>query len=1374
MPFSDAFVSNNDSSSQYGLLSSSLTGTSLSTLLDDNSSLIDLQKALITTSASNPISSLHDSLTTYLVSSNFDNSLLFNKLDFSASAFSQSVENSSINNKNISDFDPLIGNTNLVSLGKFGDFDGHQDFQLTLQDANGNPESFSLTGEGEGEVFQTSQGEQIIFTGTDASTTVQITTSNNIKFGNYIGASLSVQTKGSITSGNITLKNTALSNNTGLSLQSGLSELQNSSSNTYNVIDFTALIGSSSSYVAAINDSGQIVGNDGQGHAFLYSDGQMTDLGILPGGFSSEAKAINNSSQIIGTAITSDYIDHAFLYSDGKMTDLGTLIGNGYTSAMDINDSGQAVGLFYSADTSYYYHAFLYSDGKMTDLGTLPRGKYSQATAINDAGQITGYSQTADFIDGINEMTGMAYSSEPGFVESSRYFNQQNHAFLYSNGQMTDLGTLSGGIESEATDINNAGQIVGYSRNNDGYDHAFLYSNGQMADLGTLSGNSSSSSYAEAINDAGQIVGYSGDTRHAFLYKDGKMSDLNSLIPSNSGWTLSYATAINNKGQILGSGVIGGQSHQFLLNPISTTATPKDGITVGNISTQGGSVFLQGLKINLTGSNVVTKGGNITLDGPTILNSSTGAYTFNSAKSTATSKGGDITFKNTLDSNSAGASSLSLTGGLGNITFNNAVGGNASLKDLTVNSAKTFTANGDITSQGNITLNAIDDITTASLSTTDSGNVSIYLGKIGDKKYDSKGDVTTGSISAKQVDILSDGAFRTQGDIQTQDGDVNITALKDIVVHNITSTNAGISLISATKAITATGEIIGDYGVTALAKQNITTEKIHSANDVVLLNSSQGAVTVNGSITSDSDVFLSAFKNVVTQDITSFDGAVALISSNGNVKAQGEIASADNLSLGAFGKVATENITSTYGTVTLLSTSGAVTAKEINGGSDITISAQQKIATGKIGSQWGNVGLISKQGIVAVNGDVTTDNGDVYLSSVGNIVSQNIISNGGTITITSMQGAVTTGYLRSDTNRTGGKINIQAAGLVRIIGSVAINNHEYSIYTSLNKKNWLTIAYKNSDLESSNLKKSKTRFIINDPTLIGNTNLSGTVADISTGRILSYEPSPIDPGLPNWARFGIEILRKILNVPPPEVDKPGSVPSHVTDYNPITNKPYGNDRERELVEKLTRGQKFRLRLLIDYDRIEEKKVFEKGTVDTEHGCFKLELDEHLGDDALDSDPELGNNTTHSKYATYVTGSQGDFLVINKSGLSAFYDGLVKADGAIVNNPNPEAPGSVAEVKTGTKYMLVLRKNLSEDNPNYLNLPLSQEEKSIFRDLKLQINSYIKVAEDCHLNFFLCFSNKEAGLAAKSIFEDLNPRNSSKSVRVHYMKLPANL
>ncbi|MBN3925618.1 DUF3466 family protein [Nostoc sp. NMS4] len=1377
MPNSDIILTD-VSSSQAGLLPSSLTGTSFSSTSENNSSsLIGLQTTSPTSSASGLVDYNQETLTNYSnsVSTISDSLPLFNQ-----SVIYTSIPSQSLANNLTSDFDPLTGssqnlsrtsitsndsllNSTSVFKGKFGSFDNHKNFQLTLQDANGKSESFSLTGHGEGEVFQTDLGEQIIFTGTDGTTIVQISASNNLQFGDYIGSSLKVQTEGSITSGNITLKNTALDNSPGLSLQSGLSELQSATSGSYSITDLSTLFGSNYNYAftTGINDSGQIVGNfsdnDGQTHAFLYSDGQMTDLGFLSGGFTSQGKAINNSGQIVGTATTSDYMDHAFLYSDGKMTDLGNLMGSGYTYAADINNSGQAVGI-HNVNGGGDYHASLYSDGKITDLGTFLRGNYSEATAINDAGQVVGYSNKADFLDGINEMTGRAYSSEPGLHEW-RYFNYQTHAFLYNNGQMTDLGTLPGGTDSKATDINNAGKIVGSSTTNDGYGHAFLYSNGQMTDLGTVSGNSSSYSYAEAINDAGQIIGYSSDVRHPFLYKDGKIADLNSLISSNSGWTLSYATDINNRGQILGSGLIGGQYHAFLLSPISTTVTPKYGITVGNISTQGSSVFLQGLKINLTGSKVVTKGGNITLDGPTILNSSTGAYTFNSAKSTATSKGGDITFKNTVDSNSAGASSLSLTGGLGNITFNNAVGGNASLKDLTVNSAKTFTANGDITSQGNITLNAIDDITTASLSSTDSGNVNISLGKIGDKKYDSKGDVTTGNITAKQVDILSDGAFRTQGDIQTQDGDVNITALKDVVVHNITSTNAGISLISATKAITATGEIIGDYGVTALAKQNITTEKIKSANDVVLLNSSQGAVTVNGSITSNSDVSLGAFKDVVAQDITSQNGKVALISSSRNVKAQGAIASVDNVTLGAAKNVFAQKITSAYGTVALVaSQENVVVSGEINSGSHVAIQANQKVTTGKINSQWGTVALIAKQGTVTTQGDITTNNGDVYISSVGNVISQNIISNGGVIAITSSQGAVKTGYLRSDGNHTGGKIYVQANGSVRVTGSVSINNANYSIYTGVDKKGLISIAY-----ESGVLKSNKSKFVI------GNAKSNGTAARI-------YGPYALKDEVPNIFELlkdsGVLLFRVIEEIFKGNDNQPTTNPSHVADINPITGNPYSNQRERELVEQLKIAQQRELNVLIhnknNPERITEQEVFTKGKVEPEHGCFNLELDRHLGDKVNINNLDLGKDVTHSKYATYITGSPGDYLVITPSGLPAFYDGLVRAEGAIVNNGNGSEPvGSVAEVKTG--YRWLKKYLLLPGDSNYI--PPTEQEKFIFRKMISQIDKEAEVAKDCGLQYFMCFSDKEAGLAARDMFEYKQPPRTINSVAVHHIRFP---
>jgi len=44
------------------------------------------------------------------------------------------------------------------------------------------------------------------------------------------------------------------------------------------------------------------------------------------------------------------------------------------------------------------------------------------------------------------------------------------------------------------------------------------------------------------------------------------MVDLNSLLPANSGWTLTQASAINNEGQIVGYGIHNGATHAFLLD----------------------------------------------------------------------------------------------------------------------------------------------------------------------------------------------------------------------------------------------------------------------------------------------------------------------------------------------------------------------------------------------------------------------------------------------------------------------------------------------------------------------------------------------------------------------------------------------------------------------------------------------------------------------------------------------------------------------------------------------------------------------------------------------------------------------------------------
>jgi probable HAF family extracellular repeat protein len=373
---------------------------------------------------------------------------------------------------------------------------------------------------------------------------------------------------------------------------------------SYSITDLGTL-GGPASRAAAINSLGEVVGSSDtsnyywqynvndygkttkvrvyQTDPFLWkpsaangTQGSMTDLGNF-GGWSNGAGGINGLGQVVGASDLGTVASHAFLWNpstangtSGALIDLGTLGGTS-SWARDINGSGHIAG---GSDTSGGdYHAFLWNpttangtSGAMTDLGTVSGTTTSDAEGINDAGQIAGQS----------------------FGGSSSIAAA---AFLYSGGQMIDLGHLGGGNvqeDSAALGINNFGQVVGESSTGPAT-HAFLWtpstSNGQtgsMIDLGSLVG-ASGLSYAHGINMAGQVVGESDSgngPRHAFLWTPttangttGTMIDLNTLVGSSK-VTLYAATGINDQGQIVGYGTLSsnGSTHAFLLTPQSTMA----------------------------------------------------------------------------------------------------------------------------------------------------------------------------------------------------------------------------------------------------------------------------------------------------------------------------------------------------------------------------------------------------------------------------------------------------------------------------------------------------------------------------------------------------------------------------------------------------------------------------------------------------------------------------------------------------------------------------------------------------------------------------------------------------------------------------------
>ncbi|MFC0253663.1 PKD domain-containing protein [Massilia consociata] len=125
--------------------------------------------------------------------------------------------------------------------------------------------------------------------------------------------------------------------------------------------------------------------------------------------------------------------------------------------------------------------------------------------------------------------------------------------YFYNGTSVQDIGSFGGG--THAVDVNNAGQVVGWSATPLGVDRAFIWSAG--SGIRTLGGPAATAySVATAINNAGVVIGIYSGSPLAFRWSASEgLETLSARTPGAPG--MSSATALNDAGLIAGIGRVG-------------------------------------------------------------------------------------------------------------------------------------------------------------------------------------------------------------------------------------------------------------------------------------------------------------------------------------------------------------------------------------------------------------------------------------------------------------------------------------------------------------------------------------------------------------------------------------------------------------------------------------------------------------------------------------------------------------------------------------------------------------------------------------------------------------------------------------------------
>ncbi|WP_083607911.1 filamentous hemagglutinin N-terminal domain-containing protein, partial [Thalassospira sp. TSL5-1] len=639
------------------------------------------------------------------------------------------------------------------------------------------------------------------------------------------------------------------------------------------------------------------------------------------------------------------------------------------------------------------------ANGAITDRGD---------TGIDIEANVAGAVVTLSAANGIGATNALETS-----IDTIDATNTTAGAIKLSDAASLKVGTLSQQATNGAVEVAAAGSLE--ISKITGLDAVTL-----KTTSGTITDQAADSIISAALNlDAGGdvVLQTKVETLDDVKISNGKLQLENSgnltinRIAQNTALTADSGISIINDGSISlasGKGGITATSGAIYLN----AQNGSDIKIADNISTDGSNIDLiasndlrlDGALTSVTSQNagnvtLTAQDGDILMASQTLVDGGTGKV--------------DLTANHdlTIDQLSTSAGNITARADNGKIVINNAISGGAAISITSALSIGFETAAADVSATGN-------------------GGVLL--------------SALAGNITQVDGSTIDGGA-----------GSVGLTAQAGLILDQVKTTGAAITLIAKTGSVTAK-----DFITTSNAKIGITAEQNvgldtaeadvqSSGNGEVEIIATAGNITqVDGStIDGGSDrVTLTAGESLTLDQVQTTGADIAITAQNGSVTAKDFITtSGAKIGITAAQNVGFDNeeadiVSTGSGEIEIIATTGNITQADgstIDGGSDkVTLTAGNGLTLDQVQTSGADIAITAQNGSVTAKDFITTSNGNIGITAAQNVTLFNgeadVTSTGsGDVTITATTGDL---YQEDDSTIDGGtgKVTLTAGNKVTL------------------------------------------------------------------------------------------------------------------------------------------------------------------------------------------------------------------------------------------------------------------------------------------------------------------------------------------------------